>query len=173
MSTSIEMHVAEVRREPPTAGPVRRHAIVLEDEGGSRRLPIYVGEPEATAVALRLADADLPRPMTHLLLTNVIEAMGGRVTEVRVTRLTDGVFFGEIGLDGPRGAVVVDARPSDAINVGILTGAPLRVEREVLAAVESGAGGPDDDQLTEGTQHIADDFQALLAEAMRVIRDAP
>ncbi len=174
MTTSIEMHVAEVRREPRTADLVRRHAIVLEEDGGDRRLPIYVGEPEATAVALRLTDADLPRPLTHELLTNVIGALGGRVTEVRVTRLTERVFFGEIGLDGPAGSIAIDARPSDAINLALLTGAPLRVERDVLTAAEScGGRALGADALTEGTQQIAAEFQASMAEAMRTLQDEP
>ncbi len=174
VTTSVEMHVADVRREPPTAEPVRRHAIVLEDQGGGRRLPIYVGEPEATAIALRLTEAELPRPMTHLLLTNVIDALGGRVTEVRVTRLAERTFFGEIELDGPRGPVAVDARPSDAINLALLTGAPIRVERAVLDEVESAGGRAlGDDELTEGTHQIAEEFQAALAHALRRFEDDP
>jgi RNA polymerase sigma factor (sigma-70 family) len=169
MVTGIEMHVAEVLREPAgDGGPqLRRHALVLEDGSGDRRLPIYVGDPEATAIALQLAQADLPRPLTHVLLSNVIGALGARLVGVRVTRLAGGTFFGEIEMDGPGGRVTVDARPSDAIGLAVLSQTSILVEPGVLDEVEVGGRGDVDPALTEGVEQIVADFQASLREVMR------
>lgn len=171
--TPIEMRVAEVRREPPAATPVRRHVIVLEEQAGDRRrLPIFVGAPEATAAALHLVGADTPRPLTHLLLVGVIEALGARVAEVRVTRLANEIFYGEIALDGPGGRVDVDARPSDAVNLALLADAPIRVAPGVIGAVSASGRVDGDtalDELTEGTQQIADEWLAQMAAVHRLI----
>ena len=173
MATTIDMHVAEVRREPRTAELVRRHAIVLEDGDGEHRLPIYVGEPEATAVALQLAEIDLPRPFTHMLLSNVIGALGGRVVEVRVTRLAEATFFGEIVLDGPGGQIAVDARPSDAVNLALLNQVPIRVEHGVLDEVRTGRHRELDEALTEGTDQIASEFQDALRTVLARLEADP
>jgi RNA polymerase sigma factor (sigma-70 family) len=165
-SVSIDMRVADVRREPEVADGVRRHAIVLEEAGGDRQLPIYVGEPEATALALHLVDAELPRPMTHVLLGRVIEALGGRVAEVAVTRLTELTFYGQVVVEGPGGRVEVDARPSDAINLAVLSGAPIRVEPAVLDACLASGHAELPPELSEGRHEIADECLAHMAAAL-------
>jgi RNA polymerase sigma factor (sigma-70 family) len=175
VTDTIDMHVADVRREPTdTATGPARHAIVLEDEAGDRRLPIFVGQPEAVAIALRLHDTELPRPLTHMLLANVIDALGARVTEVRVTRLADQTFFGEIELTGPNGTVAVDARPSDAINVALLAEAPIRVGADVLRAADTGPSRYTDlTELTDGSNVIAVEFEDSFAELMRGLGREP
>jgi bifunctional DNase/RNase len=119
----VPMQVTDVRR----AGD--KHILMLAGDG--RELKIWVGEPEATAIAVLLEDVELPRPMTHHLTVSLLSATGAAIREVRVSRLAEHVFYADIVLaDG----TTVDARPSDAIALALVTGAPLLVDEDVLEA---------------------------------------
>jgi RNA polymerase sigma factor (sigma-70 family) len=118
---AIEMQVTDVRR----AG--ERHILMLEGEG--RDLKIWVGPAEAYAIVVMLERVEMPRPGTHDLALAMLAATGGAVREVRITRLAETIFYAEVILaDG----TVVDARPSDAIPLALLTGVPLLVDPEVF-----------------------------------------
>ena len=106
----IEMQVVGVQEVLPTNTPV----VLLRESEGRRLLPIFIGHPEATAIALALAGQETPRPMTHDLLVEVLEDFSIRVEQVVVSELRDRTFFAELHLSGPDGPQVVSARPSDA-----------------------------------------------------------
>jgi uncharacterized protein len=108
-----------------------RFSIVLASaaDGDSRRLFIGVGDAEATALAFGLQGLEFPRPMTYQFMASLVEATGSAVRSVRVTRMADQVFYAQVTL---RGGAVVDARPSDAINLAAVTGAPVLVASELL-----------------------------------------
>jgi RNA polymerase sigma-70 factor (ECF subfamily) len=148
--TMVQMQVTDVRR----AG--ERHVLMLE--GGGRGLKIWVGPYEATAIAVLLEDVDVPRPGTHHLTAALLAASGGSVHEVRVTRLAEKTFYGEVVLaDG----AAVDARPSDAITLALVTGAPLLVDPDVL---DQGTSAPREwvDEAESSTQD-----RRVLAEEVR------
>lgn len=131
----IAMRVVDVRRiEQPDEAPPRRHVVVLGEAAGSRRLPIWIGEPEATALALHLERIAMPRPLTYAFAAEVLRAAGGELREVRVDRLEGEVFYGTAVIAGPDGEQEIDARPSDALNLAVLLGAPIRVATDVLEA---------------------------------------
>jgi bifunctional DNase/RNase len=128
----VDAHIVEVRRssgDDPTRTP---HVVILEETAGDRRLPIYVGAPEAMALACHLEAVERPRPMTYQLSASLVHAAGNRVAEVRITRLTEGTFYAEILIDGPSGITRVDARPSDALNLAAVCSAPIRVDNAVF-----------------------------------------
>jgi RNA polymerase sigma factor (sigma-70 family) len=129
----VTMRVAEVRRQPGAGERPDKTAVLLQEEGGARRLGIWVGLFEATQIAFALEGTELPRPMAYQFMTSLLEATGGRLAEARVTRLDDGTFYGVAVVEGPAGTREVDARPSDILNLALLTGAPMRVAPEVLA----------------------------------------
>src|SRR6266700_6822895 len=128
----VDMHVAEVRRGDDT-GTLTPHVVVLHDESGGRRLPIWTPAPEAIALALNLDSVDMPRPMTYQLASSLVTATGARVAEVRITRLREATFYAVVALEGPTGTHEVDARPSDALNLALVSDAPIRVHTEVLS----------------------------------------
>jgi bifunctional DNase/RNase len=115
-------------------GPDRceRFSIMLEPaaDGDSRRLLIGVGDAEATALALSLQGHEFPRPMTYQFMASLVGAAGSAVRSVRVTHQADGIFYAQVML---RGGTQVDARPSDAINLAVVTGAQVFVASELLA----------------------------------------
>ena len=145
---AVEMQVTDVRR----AG--ERHVLMLE--GGGRDLKIWVGPAEAFAIAVMLEQVEMPRPGTHDLALAMLAATGGAVREVRITRLAETIFYAEVVLsDG----TAVDARPSDAIPLALLTGIPLLVEPEVL---DSAVGAPR--EWIEEAEAATDDRRVLAAE---------
>jgi len=107
------------------------YALILREADGPRRLPIIIGAFEAQAIALELEGIKPPRPMTHDLFKDVVDAMGYNVTEVTITELRDGTFYAKVSIDTAVGNEV-DARPSDAVAIAVRYGAPIYVADEVL-----------------------------------------
>ena len=134
---------------------------ILMLEGGGRELKIWVGPAEVLAVAALLEEVELPRPGTHHLTASLLAATGASVREVRVTRLAEQTFYGEVVLaDG----TPVDARPSDVITLGLVTGAPLLVDAAVLEQTAT----PDPEWEPEvAAADAATDDRRVLADEVR------
>lgn len=143
----VEMEVREVlvRHGEDGAGapPVEeaRPVVLLAEKGGERVLPIWIGPPEAGALALQLAGEGTPRPMSADLMARLVDALGGRVERVVVSSLREQTFFATISVDGPAGRQEVDARPSDALNLANKTGAPVFADEAVLEQAGTSEAG--------------------------------
>jgi RNA polymerase sigma factor (sigma-70 family) len=123
-----EVTVTGIRRSQEGEGWHRRHVMILQERGGDRTLPIWIGPAEAAAMAVELESAESPRPFTAKLAASLVQAAGSRIEEVRITRLTDGVFYATVLVHSPVGAHEVDARPSDAVNLALAAGRPIKVD---------------------------------------------
>jgi len=129
----VEAEVIDIcRSDHPDDPLLRPHVVVLRERGGTRRLPIHIGPAEAVALACSLDAVEMPRPMTYQLAASLLAAAGSRLTEVRITRLVEGVFYAVVVVATSAGQVEVDARPSDALNLAAVAGAPVRVDAAVL-----------------------------------------
>jgi uncharacterized protein len=108
------------------------YALVLGEVDGNRRLPIIIGAFEAQAIALELEKIQPPRPMTHDLLRDALEAVGAEVLDIIIDELREGTFFAKIRFihDGDEGQL--DARPSDAVALAVRVEAPIFVSPSVL-----------------------------------------
>jgi uncharacterized protein len=124
-----------------------RIVLLKEKGGGERRLPIWVGEPEAAALALQLGGEAMPRPMTSDLLAKALEAAGATVERVAVNSLREETFYATIVLATGSGTKEVDARPSDALNLALRVAAPIFVADGVMA--KSAFTGDVDEKLNE------------------------
>lgn len=107
-------------------------ALILNEVDGVKRLPIIIGTYEAQAIALELEHIKPPRPMTHDLLKQVIESCSSTVKYVLINDLKEGTFYSQIILEGIKGHIEVDSRPSDAIALAIRFNAPIFVASSVL-----------------------------------------
>ncbi len=136
---AVEMRVVDVRRTPADDERPARNVVVLQEAGGERTLLMWVGQFEGTALALLLEKAETARPLTYAFTASIMEAAGGRLREVRISRLADETFYAVAVIDGPLGTRQIDARPSDALSLALVTGAPIRVEPAVLATVDRSA----------------------------------
>lgn len=139
----------------PTSG--QGYALVLEEAEGSRRLPIVIGGYEAQAIALELEKIQPPRPLTHDLLKSCLDKLGADVDAVVVDDLRDGTFFAKIRYTQAGVEDELDARPSDAIAVGVRVGAPIFVEDHVM---EQAAVMPEDESLAGVGAPEADEADA-------------
>ena len=124
----IEMTIKGLMVDPITNTPI----IILRDKEGDRVLPIWVGLPEANAIALQIENVTTPRPMTHDLLRNVIHDLKAEVQKIVVCDLQDNTFYALIYLALNDATVAIDARPSDAIALALRTRAPIFVEDSVI-----------------------------------------
>jgi bifunctional DNase/RNase len=129
----LEMKVKQLALDPLSNMPM----IILRDEDEKRSLPIWVGLPEANAIALEMEKIPTARPMTHDLLKNVLEAVGARVAKVVVNDLRENTFYAVIHLRLGTNELAVDSRPSDAIALALRVDAPIFVEEKVLTKAES------------------------------------
>jgi RNA polymerase sigma factor (sigma-70 family) len=130
--TWADVVVTEVRINEADDPTRHRHVMILAEQNGDRQLPIWIGPAEAIALALSLEAQEMPRPLTYQMAGRLLHACAGQVTEVRITRLTDQTFYAAIMVDGPAGRQEVDARPSDAVNLALVTGAPIRTLTALL-----------------------------------------
>jgi bifunctional DNase/RNase len=125
----IEMNLAGVRIELPTNQPI----VLLREVDGERFLPIWIGQPEAAAIALALQGTATPRPMTHDLMKNMLDEMAVTVHNIAITELREGTFYAIINLQRNGSAYEVSSRPSDAIALAVRLGCKIFANEEVLA----------------------------------------
>jgi uncharacterized protein len=109
--------------------------IVLREVDGERNFPIVIESAQAIAIDRRLRGIPPQRPMTHDLLSNIIEQLGGVIDHIEINDLKDHTFFAQIFLRQNGRMISVDSRPSDAIALGIATTVPIFVAEHVLNAV--------------------------------------
>jgi bifunctional DNase/RNase len=137
----VEVRVQSLALDRSTNTPV----VILQELGGERVLPIWIGPGEASAIAMQLADMEFSRPLTHDLLCSVLKGLGGAVQKVIITRVESSTYYAELIVRRNGEVFSLDARPSDSIAVA------LRVEARIFAQ---------DDLLEEATIEIADDEAA-------------
>jgi len=109
-----------------------QRVVILREKGSDRYLVIWIGANEAEAIAVRLQDVAVPRPMTHDLLRNTIDQLGGRVSYIVVNDVANDTYFARIVLDVHGQPMEIDSRPSDAIALAVRVEAPIYAEESVL-----------------------------------------
>jgi len=155
------MKLVGVRVEMPSNTPI---VLLQEDIDGGRMLPIFIGQAEATAIALALESVDTPRPMTHDLVRDLLTVLGVTVSQIVVTDLRDKTFFAELHLQSSNGDEVLSCRPSDALAIAARTGSPVFAERHVL---ESAGFLPDPEadpslETTADSDEVLDEFREFI-----------
>ena len=107
--------------------------MLLKELNGVRQLPVIVGAFEAQAIALAIEGIEMPRPMTHDLLSSLLDIMEVEVREIVIDRLVEGTFYAKIYIDSYQfGEKEIDSRPSDAIALALRVDAPVYVEKKVM-----------------------------------------
>ena len=113
----IRLSLVGVRVEVPTNTPM---VLLREDTTGGRYLPIFIGQPEATAIVFALNEMETPRPMTHDLFKNVLEGLGIALERIVITELREGTFYAELEMRDAAGTTHrISSRPSDAIALAV------------------------------------------------------
>lgn len=155
------MKLVGVRVELPSNSPI---VLLQETIGAERMLPIFIGQSEATAIALALEEVTTPRPMTHDLLRDVLVVLGANLSKVVITDLRDKTFYGELHIDVAGKTQIVSCRPSDALALAVRTGADVFAEAHVLdsAGFIPEPGEDDDDDDEERAEEVLDEFREFI-----------
>jgi bifunctional DNase/RNase len=124
----VEVRVQSLRLDSSSNTPV----VILEEVGGERVLPIWIGPSEASAIAMQLADMEFSRPLTHDLLVAVLNGLGGTLKKVIITRMEKSTYYAELLIHRNGEVVSVDARPSDSIAVALRVRARIFAQDELL-----------------------------------------
>ena len=113
------------------------YVIVLQEKGGNRLLPIWIGQPEAESIVMQMHNIKRARPLTHDLCKSLIIGMGGALRRVQITRVEKNTYFAELHISRGDSLVQVDARPSDSIAIALRLSAPIFASESLLTAVEA------------------------------------
>jgi len=130
LATSLKMIVRGLTLDPATKAPI----VILREADGERDFPIWIGLLEATAIATALEGVEMPRPMTHDLMANLLVDLGATVECVQITEIRDNTYFARIHLRVGSELRSIDARPSDAISLALRTKSAIYVEQAVVRA---------------------------------------
>ena len=151
-----ELDVVGVRVEMPSNQPI----VLLREVTGERYLPIWIGAVEATAIAFAQQGVVPPRPLTHDLMKDLLEAMGQELTEVQITDMKDSVFYANLVFGS---GVEVGARPSDSIALALRTGSRIVCAEDVLDEVGLAVPAEQEDEVErfrEFLDHVTpEDFE--------------
>ena len=112
------------------------YVLILQEKGGDRLLPIWIGQPEAESIVMEMNGVKPPRPLTHDLCKRLIEGMGGSLRRVHITKVKDNTYFAELHIYRGGEVVQVDARPSDSIAIALRLAAPIFAQEGLLTAFQ-------------------------------------
>lgn len=145
-----------VRVEMPTNKPI----VLLRERDGERHVPIWIGAPEATAIAYAQQGVTPPRPLTHDLLVDVISGLGHSLDSVVITRMQDNIFYAELVVDGD---TRISSRSSDAIAIALRADVPIFVDEEILDEVGVEVPVEEEDEVERFREFLdnvsAEDFE--------------
>jgi uncharacterized protein len=130
--------------------------VLLKTAEGNRFLPIWIGQPEAAAILMKLQGATTPRPLTHDLVTDMLGQLDARVVRITVTELRENTFYASITLQQDGSEIEIDSRPSDAIALAVRADAPIFAADNVIeeSAIEF--------EGDESEEEIVDEFKRFL-----------
>jgi bifunctional DNase/RNase len=124
----VQVRVSGLALDERNKSPV----VLLQEIGGTRVLPIWIGSPEASSIAMELAGKKFQRPLTHDLLKTVIDGLRGKVAKVLITELKETTFFAKVLIHQDNEVLGIDARPSDSIALALRAGSPIFVSEDLF-----------------------------------------
>ena len=156
---TVEMELVGVRVDMPSNTPV---LLLREQDGDRRLLSIMIGGPEAQAIAFALDGVETRRPMTHDLITTLVNTLGAHLERVVISALRDDIFYADLVLRTDDQTHVVSARPSDAMAIAVRVGTPVYAEEAVLAEVGYVEVLEDDDDDERDPDEVVEEFREFI-----------
>ena len=159
----VEVRLSAVRVDLQSSTPV---LLLTEAEGLGRTLPVFVGAPEATSIALAIQGIEPPRPLTHDLAVDIIESIESRLERVVITELRSATYFAELHIRHRGEMVTVSSRPSDAIALAVRVRCPIFVSDELMDSeglfVAFDMEDGDDSVSGENAEEVVGQFREFL-----------
>ncbi len=144
-----------------------QRVVILKQKDAELYLPIWIGPAEADAIAVRLQEVNVPRPLTHDLLRSVIESLGAQIVSIVVNDLANDTYYAQIVLDVNGKTVEIDSRPSDAIALAVRARVPIYADDSVLD--KAGVRISEDETAADGEERAKVREEEL--ERMSAFRD--
>jgi len=150
-----------------------QRVVILKEKESDRYLPIWIGPAEADAIAVRLQEVAVARPLTHDLLRSIIDSLGASVDYVIVNDLSNDTFFARIMLQVDGRVMEIDSRPSDAIALAVRVQVPIYADESVLekAGVKLDQEGQTLEAITGETREAATEVSPEELEKLSPFRD--
>lgn len=155
----IELELVAVRVELPSNTPV---VVLRELEGRRRQLSIFIGGPEATAIAFALEEVETPRPLTHDLFCDVLDELDVQLERVVLTELRDTTYYADLHLRSANGEQHVSARPSDAVALAVRVGCPIFASEKVLDEAGFVEDADEDEGTEESPEAVVEEFRQFI-----------
>jgi bifunctional DNase/RNase len=135
--------------------------VLLKTAEGNKFLPIWIGHPEAAAILMKLQGAATPRPMTHDLLTDMLEKLEARVIRIAVTELRENTFYAVVTVAVDGSEIEIDSRPSDAIALAVRADAPIFADDSVIeeSAIEFEHEDVNEEEVVEEFKKFLDEVK--------------
>ena len=154
----VEVAVETLAMDQKNQSPV----VILKDVAGERKIPIWIGHPEASVIAMELDGRRFPRPLTHDLLASILKGLAVRVQRVEICDLEENTYFAKICIEQGDKVLCVDARPSDSIAIALKTKAKIYADAKLFSSeidsLLAGAGA-----VSEGTgQQRAEELREFI-----------
>lgn len=165
---NIPTEVLGVRVEEDSGTPVM---LLREVADPHRVLPIFIGGPEAIAIAMGLQGLHGERPLTHDLFAHVLTSTDVALDDATVTGLREGTFLAELHIRSPLGARTISCRPSDAVALAVRLGAPVFVDRTVMDVAGTIPSDEIAEMLTDNADHFDDSEIAAAVDEFRSFLD--
>jgi bifunctional DNase/RNase len=133
--------------------------VLLKTAEGNKYLPIWIGQPEAAAILMKLQGASTPRPMTHDLVTEILSQLDAQVVRITVTELRESTFYAQVTVQMDGAEIDVDSRPSDAIALAIRAEAPIFAADQVIeeSAIEFEGEEVNEEEMVAEFKKFLDD----------------
>ena len=158
----VRMELHDVRVDVPTNTPV---VLLRETDGQGRTLPIWIGSPEASAIAAAMRHSPHQRPFTHDLMKDLLVALGVTVEQILITELRDSIYYAEIHMKQGDRTHIMSSRPSDAIALAVRMDVPI-FANDALVEAEGVILPSDDDEAEGDPEELVDEFRHFI-EAVR------
>ncbi len=150
-----------MRVELPSNTPVM---VLRELQGRRRQLSIFIGGPEATAIAFAMEGVETPRPLTHDLFCDVLDGLSAQLERVVITELRETTYYADLEVSSASGLQHISARPSDAVALAVRAGCPIFSSEEVLDTagfIEETGSDDDSDDLPEA---VVEEFKQFIEQ---------
>jgi uncharacterized protein len=157
----IEVVVSRLGMDPGS----QAYVVVLQEKGGARLLPIWIGHAEAESIVMHMHNIKRPRPITHDLCRNLIVGMGAVLRRIEITRVENNTYYGEIHLERGGSIARIDSRPSDAIAIALRLDAPMFASESLLVLPEDDEN--EEESKTSFATPASSDASELSAEQLK------
>ncbi|MHB9055253.1 MAG: bifunctional nuclease domain-containing protein [Paludibacteraceae bacterium] len=151
MALEIRLHIAGMIYNQSMGGT---YSLVLaEDNGLKRRFSVLIGESEAQSIALKLNNAQSPRPLSHDLMNSIIRELNAKLVKVVIYEMVNDIFYSELYLEQNNNPVIIDARTSDAVALAVRSDAPIYIDSDILDIVGTSVEDEKSDAEKSAEEH--------------------